>query len=216
MLKKSMTHPDDFPEGYKRVAFVQNLPDLLATPFGGPDEINAIVWRRDSLQGDFNAAARYLSGFTAKKPLLARFVELSARDVPRNKTGPMGDALRQIAQDLEGVRAAFHDVALRVVKPGEYDSKYDLPTVHNYHADVPVYVSMVMGRLLCTYNDPVTEVLRNEDARKAGDKFEMIEGAAPFHFPAGTLWRLAPWGASQLPLIHRAPQANVPRLVLAG
>lgn len=205
-----MERPDYLPKDYKRIKVVGSLSELFNEQFGGPDEVNCILFPR-RLTEDFNALARAMKKTMEGAPrddLLLTGVKnlLGLRNFP-DAARP---ALNRIRQDMESIRASGpHQPCLRYIK------NYNVNTVYQFHADGTAG-GLQTGRILCAYNDPVTEWVRNEDWDRGINETTEI-----FVLRAGDLWSQSRnWPDKNIPpFIHRAPQESpggAPRLLLVA
>lgn len=206
--------PASLPENYNRIRVVDSFAAMCGDDFAAGE--NALLLPR-RLTGAFNLLAWRLTADDWK----------DREAVLKSYAGPrlhriFGHAAQQILTDMEMLHDHGYRPELRVVRKGRYPS-----SVLNYHVD------RGSCRIICCYNDPVTRALRNEDAipadpKRANGSFRAREGALPFAFHAGDIWR-----HKAVPLddesnlanrmgeafIHCAPRIGAwanPRLMLVG
>lgn len=228
-----MQKPDYIPAGYKRIKVVSSLSALFNEKFGGPDEVNCVLFPR-RLSGDFNKLAKTIESEVLFKNI---FMDLRRVNFPELKKSFCSlSQPEKIAAEL--VLADFHlleneyqrlcdqkvgrvtDTQLRLLKQYTEPGKI-IWAPEAFHTDGD---RSSLGRILCCYNDPVTEWIRNEDVEvKRSDNGNLLpkKNAQIFSFHAGDIWRMAADGGGyDVPFfIHRSPPSkidNPPRLLLVG
>lgn len=220
-----MNAPDYIPSGYSRIQVVDSLSGLFNARLG--PAVNVVLWPR-SLKGDFNALARWIDENAANRRLRYsrrsfgfEFNQEQLKSLRERIPRALEQAADAVARDMDQIldrqrKGGISSVALRLIKSQGYAEK---ERIHEFHADRAFTGA---GRILCCYNRPVTEGIRNEDAAPLDDNsshFRMREGARAFSFREGDLWRMAVQGGNPdaPPFIHRAPRAapgDPPRLIL--
>jgi len=169
------------------------------------------------LSGDFNALALGLEDLRSspvrqkKTALLQKKLTSFASD----RNSELRDAAGIVLEDMRYFQQKGFFFELRLER-SFIRSDDDLP----FHQD---RLDESFGRILCSYNDPVTEWIRPENAdyhRRTG-LFSAKEESGICRFQTGDLWRFA--GSKNkngvIPLIHRAPRSNPgspPRLLLVA
>jgi hypothetical protein len=183
--------PDYIPES-ETIKIAGSLTELFNTQF---NPANCIVWPR-RLSGDFNGLARALWKDHVPEQQrqghwtpFGRFCLTGLEDIlPRLEDAGRREALETVIHDMKAVAAAGAAApTLRVIGWTGYGSSSG---VEGFHTDGTCHETY--GRVLCCYNDPVTE-------NKIGDEL--------FRFRPGDIWRQAGRGNPQKvkPLSHRAP-----------
>lgn len=214
-----MKRPDYIPEDYNGIKMVDSFEAMLSEPFG---HASAVLLPR-SLSGDFNALAQVMG---RKGYWRAPLMRVEKRDDLRKNFPQEIDLLREDIRMLRGV-SAQHYLDLRVSKDSNWREDR---APHAFHSDG--CRNAHFGRVLCCYNDPVTEWIRREDAIPRDSHegtFEKREGAPLYRFKAGDIWRLASRTGGDgnvcgRPLfIHRTPpsirdrkEEDPPRMVLVA
>ncbi len=205
-----MSRPDYIPADYKRITVVKSLSGLFRASFNA--EKNCFLYPR-RLKGDFNALAAALAGTVQEKCSRGRetFFAYELEDIAANLDNPGAvSAIETVLEDLKAIDSAFPRMlnsTLRLVWEKGYDSK---STIDQFHADGTYYP---MGRICCSYTDPVTEFIRNEDAVPVRPRYyEARDGARIYSFQPGDIWRMTGMDNSKRHkdeglsyFIHRAP-----------
>ena len=198
-----MKKPVYVPQGYRGVKVVGSLTELFNAEFG---EANCILFPR-SISGEFNQLAKLLKKYGTEKLYDDGFVPQFYR-VERKL---IIDDMKVIRRELQerGVNAGS---ALRVeTSEGWVESKSHCA----YHVDG--CCNPEIGRILCSYNEPVTEWLRNEDAvnvpqERIRDLYKAKDGATIQRFRPGDIFRIKSMLARDMTsngegcFIHRAPK----------
>lgn len=121
------------------------------------------------------------------------------------------DELALICGDMHRMEQAKRVTAeLRVIREKAYH-----PSTYEFHQDgagqVTTPLTEEVGRLMCCYNDPVTECLLIADAHPVyltGLGFSGIflakDDAKPYRPGVGDMWRQVCMGQGGYPLVHRA------------
>ncbi|MDX2093173.1 MAG: hypothetical protein SFX73_35345 [Kofleriaceae bacterium] len=210
-----------------RRAVVGSFTELARHPFD--DGINALCWPR-TLDGDFGEIARMLAPADGLVAVDAEMLHA----LPLSPAGRI--AADAILGDMHLLDELGRDPVLNCVTRYERDER-GLPIttdVLSFHADrAPVECDT----WLCTYWGKSSEGIDNDDARRLIDDpgiraavahvrdeafdlhYGLVEGARPFAFGVGHLWRIAvAWpGSAVPPCLHRAPATqpgDEPRLLL--
>ena len=216
------------PTDYQRIKVVESFDKLLHTPFA--DGINALCWQRD-LSGDFAEVLRHIKagkGITAlDEPTLTSLrLSLSGRTAVDAMLNDLR-LLREASLDpvLECVDGYLRDDSTGPVKTDVYSFHADSATVQTdtylctYHgapseglrndqALRKVDVPHIRAALLAEFGGPDDESFREYLSECCYDlHYDSIEGAKPFSFGVGNLWRIAvEYPESRVPpCIHRAP-----------
>ncbi|MCB9996529.1 MAG: hypothetical protein H6869_08855 [Rhodospirillales bacterium] len=225
-----MKKPDYIPADYKRIKVVGSLSELFNAKFGGPDEINCIVYPR-RLQQDFNKLALALQPLADDaRRKTGRIRKLHYNDLKQLSAVPdpvLKEAVDAVIGDMDfpEVRRAREDfykhAEFRIVYPGAYDLD---EVIEDFHED-NIYVPE--GRIIFFYAGATSEGARNEDVIKRSreglinpqnDAYDLKPGAKAFRFQAGDVIRFA--GNCQpgiKPFVHKAPimkEHAPPRLLL--
>ncbi|MCB9996528.1 MAG: hypothetical protein H6869_08850 [Rhodospirillales bacterium] len=178
-----MDRPDYIPADYKRIKIVSSLSELFNAKFGGPDNVNCILFPR-TLQGDFNALARQLA--KCSSPVRA-LVTPPAEDDPlrAEKEFVRADILRIYNEMM--IRGLPLALNLKIESSSAWERE-NLPCA--FHSDSSEDAGF--GRVLCSYTALVTEWLRNEDAIACEEKpgcYAKKEDARVYTFQPGDIWR---------------------------
>lgn len=219
---------------------VDSFAELVRRPFAG--DVNALCWAR-SLDGDFEEVARM---FAPRDGRVTVDVE-TLRELSLSRAGRT--AANAILADLRALDELGREPVLDCIARYERDERgLPITTdVHSFHADrAPVEYDTWLctysgkssegidnghaGRLM---DDPdVASALRRHYASCDDEQFRelvhaesfdlhyrVVDGARPFEFGVGNLWRIAvDWPGSRVrPCLHRAPPYQVgdaPRLLL--
>lgn len=220
-----MKRPDYIPADYKRIKVVSSLSDLFNEQFGGPDEVNCVLFPR-RLRGDFNKLSRALlkdkTGAGTGVPFSGIHVFM-AQDLLKLKSRASfyrvhKSAINSIIKDMSDLsRRGFYPV-LRFEPPRSRPEN----SVYVFHHDAGARDGT--GRVFCCYNDPVTQGIRNEDAVPAESLFYKLKPRTKkFQFRACDIWRhdtclnIKCDPEKENPFIHRgvdAPAGAPPRLLL--
>jgi len=161
-------------------------------------------WHDQRIEGtDMYAAVRY------RVCDLEKLSSEVGMDWP-DEMGLICDDMRRMERE-KGVSAE-----LRVVRENGYD-----PETYKFHQDGQGYYDHIqrisdMGRIMCCYNDPVTECLLAADAvpvllipaNQSLPHFEVMPGRKPFRPGVGDIWRQVSLGQGGRPLVHRAVQVE--------
>jgi hypothetical protein len=209
-----MDTPDYIPNDYTGIKVVGSLSEVFNTPFG---PANAVVFPR-KLTADFNALARGLKEQLhitnkGRQQHTLSYHELAVRAQSMNAAAQ--EAVAVVLADMKEMESLGLKAKLRVVSPAGYKFRI----AHHFHEDIEKPTAL--GRILCCYNDPVTDWLRNEDAvRVSGQRYEARDSALIQSFRTGDIWKQMPRNSLGIPpFIHRAgydPHSDMPRLVLAA
>jgi hypothetical protein len=217
--------PDYVPGDYNRIKVVGSMSQFFNERFGPQ---NVILYPR-AVVGDFRALARWIDHEfqIEKKKAQWIFNSQTLNRLYDRMLGAEQFALRQILNDMDVVsrlqcsaKDSSSAVVLVVMSSAGYaDSDFTTATMH-HDTHRP---GARMGRTLCCYTGPVTEWVRNEDAklRFCGDfMYDLKQDAAIQTFRLGDIWRSAGCNIAEdqtLPFIHRSRKqkpGNVPRLIL--
>lgn len=219
-----MTQNNYIPADYDRIKVVPDIYSLLNEDFGA--KANLILHPR-RLAGDFDALALVMAAFFN----LGRH-EIFIKYKDRDRLLEFGETLENpafiapleiILDDMEFFHAAAGRVTFRLVR--KYQS---LDGVHDFHIDG---LNQDFDRIMCCYNDPVTEYVRNDDVLSIeGQTATVREGAPVFRFRPGDLARQRIRNKKtpgvlgllrgitdnkvQRAFVHRAQKSNHPRLML--
>jgi hypothetical protein len=208
-----MSRPRYIPANYKRIQVVGSLTELFNASFGGPAEINCILYPR-RLSGDFNALAAELAG------IRSRHIEDILSEYSEDINSGLAKAAGTILEDMRAIRSelekaeTYSGLDLRIERRG---NPYPGESPWALHKDGAHNASL--GRILCCYTDPVTEWARNEDVQtwKVGLYKLKPEGKIN-RFRPGDIWRLSV--DPECPFVHRVPasvrQNDPPRIVLVA
>lgn len=216
------SYKTELPKDYSSVIEVGSLQELFAAGATAPAHVNAIVWRRGALSGNFNGLAKAFSNYVRPHEYLQRFASLGL-----NQVNDKLMALRMMCPEWD---EAYEEAALQLQNDVEEFSKYietrsstlrwvgqsgygDM--VDQYHKDGGVW------RLMCCYNDPATAWIKNQDAVRQGstDSYRLLSGATEYAFEPGDIWLHA--GDEReigQPFIHKAtkPKPGEYRLLFAS
>jgi hypothetical protein len=147
------------PADYTRIKAVASFQELVSTPFA--DGVNALCWQR-TLAGDFDEVVQRLGGQDGVTDLddsLLRSLELS----PGGRA-----AVETLIADRGLLRELGVSPVLDCIRGYTRDDEDSIVAtdVYSFHADrAPV----ATDTFLCSYTEPTTEALRNEDAQKRVD-----------------------------------------------
>ncbi len=213
-----MELPDYIPNDYERIQVVDDLTALFNASFG---PANVILCPR-KLTGDFNALACSL--LDPKKNFSPDMVELKERlEQFAGGTDEVAQAAQTVLSDMKLMEQAGATPDLRVL--GFKNKSYNDGHYFFHHDEYGTDVTKTRrGVLMCCYNGPMTEGIRNEDVNFKIHKMFYIEkeGAKILRFAPGDFWRHASSvvdGQPDVPpYIHRAPVEGQdgPRLFLTG
>jgi hypothetical protein len=212
-----------------QIKMVESWEELIGTPFGGG--VNALCWSR-RLHGDFEEVMRHLDVGPGINPLDED--ELAGMQLSQQGTlavGIMLEDLRRLRERgldpmLECVNGYLRDVEPGPVPTDVYSFHADSATVEtdtylctyygraseglvNSQSVRKVDVPRIRGQLLELYGGADDEFFREFLNENCFDlHYAMIEGAVPFDFGIGNLWRIAVEydGCPVPPCIHRAPE----------
>jgi hypothetical protein len=202
-----MALPDYFPADYDRVQIARRPREFFGAKFGHQN----IILMPGGLTRDFNPLAEDLKGrFNGQSESMNLRQVMELKDKLPEDLQPLA---KSIAEDMQFLHGGFGRVSLHVIFNKSYTP--DFYVFHGDHGFAP------SGRALSCYTAPVTEILRNDQAKFiGGDAFEMLPGAKPFSFNVGDIWRQATMDTpGVLPAIHRAVEiapGAPPRLVLTA
>lgn len=192
-----MKRVDYIPEDYDRIAIVDNEDSLFDAEFKG--RINCILRPRFLIvNGDFNGLAGVLYNGTSaneqrydkKKDLYKRLARIA------EEYDPVGRAANFVKRDVDMLRGRHLEDNLRVIGPEYYSGT---PSVHGLHMDHGTGFDD-MGVVMCSYTEPTTVWIRNEDCGVGlpiyGRKdpvpvFSLNAGAKTHHFQPGDMTRHA-------------------------
>ena len=229
------------PAGYNRIKTVNSFEELVSASFG--PEVNAICWQRE-LNGDFDELAAH---FSREKEVTS--LDEEAIDYLRPALSKGGRlAADALIEDRRLLKARGLQPSLECVPRYLRDADSAVPTdVYSFHADratVAADTYLCSYNEAATEglrNDragrridlPATraELLRIFRQGGTGDfdsylrencydlHYAPMEGAVPFSFGLGNLWRIAVEypGCPVPPCLHRAPETvseRLPRLLL--
>lgn len=198
-----MKRPDYVPQGYNGVKVVGSLTELFNAEFG---DANCILFPRP-ISGEFNQLANLLKKYGQDKLYDEGFVPQFYR------------AERQlIIDDMQAIRRELHDRGVSVASALRVETSegwVESQSPCAFHVDG--CSKPEIGRILCSYNEPVTEWLRNEDAvnvpqDRVRDLYKAKEGAAVQRFRPGDIFRIKSMLARDMTsngegcFIHRAPE----------
>lgn len=219
---------------------VDSFAELVRRPFTG--EVNALCWAR-SLDGDFEEVARVLAPRDGRVTVEVE----TLRELSLSRAGRT--AADAILEDLRALDELGREPVLDCITRYERDERgLPITTdVHSFHADrAPVeydtWLCTYWGKssegianddATRLIDDPaVSSALRRHHASCNDEQFaelvqaesfdlhyRTVDGARPFDFGRGNLWRIAvDWpGSAVRPCLHRAPPyqpGDAPRLLL--
>lgn len=203
--------PDYIPADYTQVKCARSMGEALNDIFSA--SVNCRVYPRN-LTGDFNGLAQAISSdYKMIVYSQAKLLDL------RNKHQQYNREIDQILSDMSlVVGAGFRNVILRAVG---YNGYYDSDAM-TFHQDGSRCAWRT--RVLCCYNDPVTEYLRNDDVVFGDDgktyQEPISRNPTTFRFRAGDICVHATQEHpnNAIGAVHRAPAPSrgIKRLVLAG
>ena len=225
------------PPGYERIKIVSSFQELVETPLG--EGINALCWRR-ALSGDFVEIARHLDVGEG----MVSLGEECLRELSGSVAGRQ--AIEILIEDQRLLRAHGLAPELNCIGgyPRD-DGAGPVPVdVYSFHMDsAPVETDTYLCSYNATSSEglrndeawrcvdiPETraallELFGGEDGYEFREylreccydlHYEAAEGARPFSFGVGHLWRIAvEYPGNPVPgCIHRAPVDRGPRLLL--
>ena len=169
---------DYLPHDYDAIKIVDSWDALLSAEFG---EASCILFPR-TLSGDFNALARAIS--MQRKGY--------RQDIPEHLTAEhslLTDDIERVRARLISIGAKFYEPNLRVEDSTRWSAFSSLDTWHVDGCHNPAF-----GRLLCNYNAPTTEWLRQQDvtyaslSRRPNERFNKKAFAKTYTFEAGDVW----------------------------
>ncbi len=227
-MAKSSTvkRPSYVPKDYDLLKVVGSLKDMFNAGVG--EVCNVVLFPRKKLSGDFNGLARRLwKDFGDPNDL--EFPELHKEDLEQVVTSLRGRqkiACQKIIDDIVTFESHGFHGGLRLIVPDSY-MKVNA-AVHEFHGDVAEG-----HRLMCCYNAPVTEALRNDEAVYKGIRttvsgrnekefpvYKPEKGAKPFSFGVGDIWyQVSNYWSDVDAFIHRAVETKAgdpPRLLFAA
>ena len=195
--------PDYIPANYPNIKVVGSLTELFNAEFG---EANCILFPRP-ISGEFNQLAKLLKKHGTEKLYDEGFV-------PQFYWAER----RLIIDDMKAIRRELQErgvntgSALRVETSEGWIESQSPCAYHVEGCSKPE-----IGRILCSYNEPVTEWLRNEDAvnvpqERIRDLYKAKEGATIQRFRPGDIFRIKSMLGRDMTsngegcFIHRAPE----------
>ena len=149
----------DIPSGYSRIRVVSSFQELVSTRFG--EGVNALCWKR-TLLGDFREVVQKLSAEEG----ITTLDEWTLQALPLTSVGKL--AVETLLRDLQLLRELGVSPVLDCIRGYERDdaSAIVATDVYSFHADsAPVEADT----FLCSYTDPASEGIRNEDAQRRVD-----------------------------------------------
>lgn len=174
-----MKNLDYLPQNYDSIKVVDSWDALLSEPF---DDASCILFPR-TLSGDFNALARAIS--MQRKGY--------RKDIPQN----LETEHRFLMEDIERVRAHLTAIGVSAFEPSlriEHRARWSsFSSVDTWHVDG--CKNPEFGRLLCNYNAPTTQWLRQQDvtydslSMRANERFNKKMFAKTYSFEPGDVWR---------------------------
>lgn len=226
-----MDRPDYIPANYGRIKVVSSLSKLFNTAFGGPGDVNCVLYPR-RLSGNFDALAWQLGEKFNRDYQQRNLTEDELRRIGQITTYKgLKKEIGIILQDMKilktkTVNSSAHrkrySGMLRVIGHKRYNKKDGANGEYIFHEDGGnIYYE---ERLLCCYNGPTTEFLRNEDALPYEDshyRYTRRRGAKSFSMGIGDIWRhlTSGYSGNVTAFIHRAPYTPpnaTPRLLLVA
>lgn len=196
-----MQRPDYIPENYDAVKVVGSLTELFNEPFG---DSNCILFPRP-ISGQFNELARVLHTYGRDKLEDNDFLPVLLRSEKRL----VMDDIYNIGKALDSMGMAA-GVILRITTSESWN---ELISPDAFHVDGCSRVEL--GRILCCYNTPVTEWLRNDEAiKRMSGLYRAKPDATIRRFRPGDIFRIksTPNNGFMTPgescFIHRAPKPN--------
>lgn len=216
------------PAGYERIAVVGSFDELVGTPLSG--RVNAICWPRE-LPGDFGEVLAALEPGDG----VTHVAEHRLAGLAVGPAGQA--AVEVLLDDLRRLRARGHEPGVDCVRGYRRDQRDpDMSTdVVSFHADSATAPTDTF--LCTYAGEPSEGLRNDEAVRRADDPrarakllaryggedgegfraylaehfhdlhYRPLEGAKPFSFGVGNLWRIAVvWpGCPVPPCVHRAP-----------
>jgi len=149
----------DIPSGYSRIRVVSSFQELVSTRFG--EGVNALCWKR-TLLGDFREVVQKLSAEEG----ITTLDEWTLQALPLTSVGKL--AVETLLRDLQLLRELGVSPVLDCIRGYERDEATAVVAtdVYSFHADsAPVEADT----FLCSYTDPASEGIRNEDAQRRVD-----------------------------------------------
>jgi hypothetical protein len=202
----------DLSKDYSRLLEVRSLQELFKAALSAPEEVNVILWRRGELSGDFNGLARYMEA-NPSEPEIAVATPLYLPDYIKDKEGLSEDILKASRQVIADLKMFKEDAPykmspdLRLITKENDDRSTD-----EFHLDGGKW------RLMCCYNEPVTEWVRNEDVIGYEElNIQIRPGTEIFTFMPGDVWMHACQDTGKQDLfIHRGhtPELGEPPRLL--
>jgi len=164
------------PKDYKRLVQVSSLTDLFEVALQSPKDVNVIVWKRGQLAGNFNGLANHLRDLDDGVSFQDLEQIQSAKGIDRS----IQLASSQILNDKKSVQ----DIAPFMKKPDirREDPGYLSPSTFVFHADGGHW------RLSCSYNEPVTEWVKNKDVFNIAGFHLVKPWAQTYRFEPGDIW----------------------------
>jgi len=192
--------PDDYPA----LLQVSSLKELFDAADKVGNEVNIIVWRRGEISGAFNALSHNLSAHYGRDIDQTNPNEMLSNE-RFGPSGDIGEAFAKLKKDIESFRSYItKKSAVRWVGDLGYEVDfYEGDFVDDFHTDIPAW------RLMCCYNNPTTEWIKNEDVlRKSGLAYIARDDAVISRFAQGDVWLHAGTDNEERhPFIHRGPKA---------
>jgi hypothetical protein len=225
------------------VAFVDDFDGLARTPFSAGTP--ALCWRR-TLDGDFDEVLHHvapreglvvLSPHKLRRlplqPAGRRAVEAMLHDMARLHAlgfAPELNCIAGYARDERGLAIATDVMSFHVdespVETATWMCTYAGPATEGLAPDDAVRavdlpdIRAALHASWCARGSDDGDEAEDFDAWLSSGSFHLHyrarEGARPFSFGAGHLWRVAvAWPGSPVPaFVHRAPSTTTPRLLL--
>jgi hypothetical protein len=217
------------PVGYHGIKLVKSFEELVGTAFGG--EVNALCWCRE-LSGNFGEVLEVLAageGITTLEDedleglclseegrLAVEFMLGDLRRLREHGLEPVLDCVNGYLRDADPGPVptdvfSFH-VDSATAEADTYLCTYHGPAsegLRNDEAVRRVDVPETRAELLKLYGGDDDEGFREFLSENCFDlHYAMLEGAKPFGFGVGNLWRIAVayQGSPVTPCIHRAPE----------
>ena len=227
-----MKKPDYIPADYKRIKVVSSLSELFSEQFGGPDDVNCILYPRSlclefnekANQADFIGLSKALmAGESEDDPIFPRMRLLFLQTLSATN-GVIYNAIKILRDDMKILKDhGYKCISLRS------RSKNAGSAIEKFHYDGNDFSAeqAKRGRIICCYAGPVTEVVSNEDARmprltRPGEAIIPRNNDQIFSFKLYDVWRQNVRSRFHddiaSPFIHRAPkiEAGMVRLLLVA
>ena len=143
------------PSGYARIKVVSSFDELISTRFA--DGINALCWQRE-LPGDFREVVNHLTASDG----IATLDDTYLNSLPVSAAGRV--AIDILIEDQRLLRAAGLSPILDCIHayPREEEPGPIPIDVYSFHADS---ATVETDTWLCSYNEPSSEGLRNDEAQ---------------------------------------------------